>query len=219
MKVLLGLCFFIMGSTQLIAQIENPDTTVRFETVDDKFEKPEGLELPALKTPRLSNSKDKDPYSNNKYANLGLEQAKELDINKEDGFIDVRTNTAPKYFTKDKALKGEYGEDQYLGDIKTNSNFVNVLYRDHEFVDGDRIRVFVNGDIVQSNITLHGGFNGFTLKLDIGFNRIEFQALNQGSSGPNTAELHIYDDNEVLISANRWNLLTGRKATIIIVKE
>ena len=43
--------------------------------------------------------------------------------------------------------------------------------------------------------------------------------LNQGYSGPNTAEFKIYDDKGELISANQWNLATGFKATIIIVKE
>ena len=44
-------------------------------------------------------------------------------------------------------------------------------------------------------------------------------ALNQGDSGPNTAELRIYDDNDILISSNQWNLATGAKATLIIVKQ
>ena len=52
-----------------------------------------------------------------------------------------------------------------------------------------------------------------------GFNKIDFIALNQGESGPNTAELRIYDDNDVLLSANQWNLATGAKATLIIVKS
>ena len=49
-------------------------------------------------------------------------------------------------------------------------------------------------------------------------NKIDFVALNQGSSGPNTAELRIYDDNKKLLSSNQWNLATGSKATLIIVK-
>jgi hypothetical protein len=33
------------------------------------------------------------------------------------------------------------------------------------------------------------------------FNKIDFEALNQGSSGPNTAEFKVYDDKGSLISA------------------
>ena len=60
---------------------------------------------------------------------------------------------------------------------------------------------------------------GINLKLKEGFNKIDFVALNQGSSGPNTAELRIYDDSENLLSANQWNLATGSTATLIIVKK
>ncbi|MFT7157938.1 MAG: hypothetical protein ACI8Q1_002963, partial [Parvicella sp.] len=46
-----------------------------------------------------------------------------------------------------------------------------------------------------------------------------FEALNQGDSGPNTAELHVYDDKGMLVSAHEWNLLTGNKASIIVYKQ
>jgi hypothetical protein len=52
-----------------------------------------------------------------------------------------------------------------------------------------------------------------------GFNKIDFTALNQGSSGPNTAELRVYDDNNNMISSNQWNLSTGATATFIVVKQ
>ena len=86
------------------------------------------------------------------------------------------------------------------------------MYRDHEYVDGDRVRIFVNGDIVKSSVISHAGFKGFTFHLQSGFNKVEFQALNQGSSGPNTAELRIFDDTGVVISTNQWNLNTGTKS-------
>ena len=174
--------------------------------------------MPAINFPSFAN-KDNTP-ENDKYADLGLEKPKEINISKDDEFVSTVTDKAPKYFTKDKELdENQYATDQYLGDIKTNATYVNVVYRDHEFVDGDRIRVFINDDIVQSNIYLEGKFKGFDLPLEKGFNKIDFQAINQGSSGPNTAELHIYDDKGNLISAKQWNLLTGFKATFIIVKE
>ena len=66
---------------------------------------------------------------------------------------------------------------------------------------------------------MNSSFRGINLKLKEGFNKIDFIALNQGESGPNTAELRIYDDNDVLLSANQWNLATGAKATLIIVKQ
>ena len=73
--------------------------------------------------------------------------------------------------------------------------------------------------IVKSSVYLSAGFNGFTFLLQPGFNKVEFQALNQGSSGPNTAELRIFNDEGDVISANQWNLTTGRKAMVTIIKE
>jgi hypothetical protein len=62
-------------------------------------------------------------------------------------------------------------------------------------------------------------FKSISIDLVMGFNKIDFIALNQGASGPNTAEVRVFDDNGQLVGANRWNLATGVKATYIIVKE
>ena len=93
------------------------------------------------------------------------------------------------------------------------------MYRDHEFVDGDMIRIYVNGEIAIPQARLEGSFRGFDLPLQDGFNKIDFEALNQGSSGPNTAQLSIYDEIGNLLASYEWNLLTGNKATAILVKQ
>ena len=109
--------------------------------------------------------------------------------------------------------------NQFLGEFKTKAKKVNIIYRDHQAPDGDVIRVFVNDDIVVSKATLTGGSNGFFLELKDGINKIDFQALNQGLSGPNTAEFRVLDETGKVISSNQWNLATGVKATIILIKE
>lgn len=112
-----------------------------------------------------------------------------------------------------------FRKNQYLGDFKTKSGYAKVSCRDFGEVDGDQIRVLVNDKEIISRIFLEGEFKGFQLDLQKGFNKIDFEALNQGYSGPNTAEFKVYDDKGELISANQWNLATGFKATIIIIKE
>ena len=147
------------------------------------------------------------------------QEPQQLDITASDGLLDYIPGKAPKAFEKDKEPRPEFARDQDLGDVTTSGDFVQVKYRDHEYVDGDLIRVYVNGDIVQSSVFLGGSFSGFTLSLQPGANRIEFEAINQGSSGPNTAELHVYNEKGFIISAKEWNLLTGYKASVLVIKD
>jgi len=217
MKNFIAVSVLFLVATNGWAQFDNPrNNSVQIESTTNDVKSPTGYELPAIKTPSLSNSEYK--FNPKEAPKLGENDEKQFDMSNEETFISKKAD-GPKYFTKDKEAKAEYGRDQDLGDVKTGGSYVNVVYRDHEYVDGDRIRVYVNDDVVQSDISLDGTFRGFDLPLQPGMNRIDFQALNQGSSGPNTAELHVYDDKGVLISAREWNLLTGHKATILVVKE
>ncbi|WP_244526682.1 hypothetical protein [Pseudozobellia thermophila] len=109
--------------------------------------------------------------------------------------------------------------DMYLGDVKSNGKFVGIVCRDHEYVDGDRVKIYVNDKVLDPNILLTGSFKGINVDLEEGFNRIDFEALNVGSSPPNTAQVDVYDDQGVLIYSNKWLLSTGSKATLIITKE
>lgn len=131
-----------------------------------------------------------------------------------------QVNKHLKYAENDpRSAQGGSTTTQYLGDFSTKADRVNIIYRDHMYPDGDRVRIFVNDDIVKNNVLLESNFNGFILPLSKGFNKIDFQALNQGESGPNTAELQILDDEGNVIAASQWNLATGVMATLIIVKE
>ena len=109
--------------------------------------------------------------------------------------------------------------DQYLGDFRNNGKFVQIAVRDNESHDGDLIRIMLNDVEVVSQVMLQERFKSISIDLVMGFNKIDFVALNQGASGPNTAEVRVFDDNGQLVGANRWNLATGVKATYIIVKE
>ena len=109
--------------------------------------------------------------------------------------------------------------DQFLGEIRNDGEYVNIVLRDHEYPDGDLIKVQVNEDVVMPAILLTEKAKGFKLQLKSGFNVVDFVALNQGSSGPNTAEIIVYDDQGKLVGTNRWNLATGVKATYIIYKN
>jgi len=106
-----------------------------------------------------------------------------------------------------------------LGTINSSTKTVKIECRDHSYVDGDRIRIYLNEKVISDNIGLKGNYYVYYINLEPGYNRIDFQALNQGSSGPNTAELNVYDDKGNLISAKEWNLPTGATATLGIIKN
>ena len=110
-------------------------------------------------------------------------------------------------------------EDAYWGDYRTKSDYINISYRDHGRIDGDLLRVLVDGDVIQSNISLIGSFQGFRLNLKEGLNKIEFYAINEGDYIPNTAQYRITDEWNKVISGKIWALSKGVKVTIIIVKE
>ena len=215
MKLVTSVLMLLL-SFSLIAQFDNTTKKVDFQPIDRVVSDPAGLKIPKSPIPGLTNKENRFEIKDDTDNTLGTDNPKPFDISTDDGFLTTKTDMTPNAFVKDKPASDAYDRDQVLGEITTKSGFVNVVYRDHQSVDGDRIRVYVNDDIVQSDISLDSSFRGFDLTLTQGKNIIEFQALNQGESGPNTAELHVYDDSGTLISKNEWNLLTGRKATIVV---
>lgn len=205
----------LLSSLSLVAQIEFPNNTPTFEPLKNDKEPPTGFDIPSTsKTPSLTIPREE--RSNTDF-DLGKEDKKDFSM-VEDEYLEHKSKLKPRFF-KDREAKPEYGEDMYLGDISTNSKKVTILYRDHEYVDGDRIRVYVNDEMMVANVMLEGDFQGFDLPLEDGFNKIEFEALNQGTSGPNTAQLQILDEAGELLGSYVWNLLTGHKATAIVVKR
>ncbi|MFV9551102.1 hypothetical protein [Algibacter sp. PT7-4] len=110
-------------------------------------------------------------------------------------------------------------KDAFWGDYRTTSKYINILLRDYSEVDGDLLRVYVNDEIIKSDIYLTQGYTGFKLNLVEGINKIDFFAINTGDYGPNTAAYKIVDDNIKVISSKVWALAAGVRVTLIIVKE
>ena len=52
-----------------------------------------------------------------------------------------------------------------------------------------------------------------------GYNNIEFVALNEGESSPNTAQLSVFDENGNNLSNNKWLIMTGYKAKLVVFKK
>lgn len=112
-----------------------------------------------------------------------------------------------------------YRRNEYLGGFVTKSAVSTVRYRDAAFVDGDKIRVLLNDKVIEPEVLLDGEFKGFKINLVKGINKIDFEALNEGSASPNTAEFQVFDDKGEVIESSQWNVGTGYKAVIILYKE
>lgn len=168
--------------------------------------KPNSPSLPAPKkftfdAPKLYSSK---------FPDLNTPKPRSVDLVQKNDFVnpnDVRLN------------KLNNSRGSFLGDFKTNSMFVRIVYRDFGSFDGDEVKILKNNSTVVPKILLEIDKKEVIVELTTGFNQIQFMALNEGLESPNTAEFEMFDDKGNLITSNQWNLFTGERATIVITKD
>ncbi|MDG1291577.1 MAG: hypothetical protein P8N91_04240 [Flavobacteriaceae bacterium] len=208
-----------LGLQLTFGQIENNNPSFSFPSDKNNNSSPLFTppveESPYLKGDFLKKPLDMiDPSLNDKGPTINMEEQEKF------------LNPGDIYLSKLKGKGAEAGKDpnkfrtnQYMGDYRIGGNKARIIFRDHEYPDGDRVRILHNDQVIQPNVLLVERFVGLTVELVPGFNKIDFVALNQGSSGPNTAEVRVYDENGEMTAANQWNLATGVKATYILIKE
>ncbi|MFB9052208.1 hypothetical protein ACFFVB_03880 [Formosa undariae] len=232
MKYIFSFIIFLCLSTTVWSQIDSRQGNSLFipavESEEGKATEVNSLDIKPLEAPSLNESNNSDKVNGltvTKHPSLNVKEEFSMFNKKKFGnpaelFQDNLDNqlVMPDSEAVNPDAVGSL-VDQYFGDFKTTSGTVNIVYRDHQAFDGDRIMVLVNDDIIKSNVLLTNGFSGFTFELQPGLNKIDFQALNTGSSGPNTAQFKVLDDEGNYISGNTWNLAKGVKGSIIIVKE
>jgi len=183
-----------------------------------KKEIPPTADVPPIKTPNVF--KSPELLNPNQAPSPFKLPEKEISMTPKNEFMNPGDVYRDKLNKKEDNAEGYvYRKNQNLGNFATSSLTAKVRYRDAAYVDGDRIRVYLNDKVIETQVILDTNFQGFEIVLEKGFNKIDFEALNQGSSGPNTAEFQIYDDKGGLISASQWNLGTGFKATIVVTKQ
>ncbi len=187
-----------------------------------------------IKATVLNNSKEvKKPKSIELDGNNGFKLAfdkenkklkkkqKENDLNNK-GILTKAKLNEQRFLKNFKKINGRYiipKIDQDLGSFRSDSKSVNIICRDYQYPDGDRVTIYVNDIPVIYNLTLEQNYQKFNIPLEVGINKIVIEALNQGTSGPNTAAFKVYNDAGILISSNEWNLATGAKATLVIAKD
>ncbi|MEW7278116.1 hypothetical protein ABW636_05935 [Aquimarina sp. 2201CG1-2-11] len=134
--------------------------------------------------------------------------------NKND-YFQPKTEITPKWFLKEKGIK----KDAFLGRFKSNTKFIELMYRDHGEVDGDVVRISLDKDLVVGKAYLQGNYRRIVIDLVKGVNTLYIEALNEGDARPNTAEFIVIDDKGNVITRNQWNLTTGDTANLVIIRE
>ena len=175
-----------------------------------KFKKPISLDIG-------NNDGFKKAFDNKKKKDA--KKKKEEDLNNK-GILSDAKISEERFLKSWKKINAPFPKiDQDLGSFRTQSKAVRIICRDFQYPDGDRVTITINDIPVIRNITLYSSYQSFDLPLQVGINKIAFIALNQGTSGPNTAGFTVFDDSGNVISSNEWNLATGAKATVIIAKD
>lgn len=147
---------------------------------------------------------------------------KEINFTGKSNLVRRKVDFKPNYGVLNDHKREDYDApkgNQFFGDFASDGGYVNVYCRDHQAIDGDRVSILINGKVEVQDVFLTGEYRGFQIILKPGFNNIEFLALNQGESGPNTADFKVLDDKGRVIAQNQWNLATGSKAQFVIVKN
>ncbi|MTH14220.1 hypothetical protein [Flavobacterium sp. LC2016-01] len=183
-------------------------------------------EIPSIKTPNV-------------YDNTKLTTKSKFQVGEEKSKFTMSTETefanpGDRYVAKmekdlDKALKDAglregrgtlVKHNISLGDFRTKSKYFIVKFRDFGAIDGDLVKVSNNDKVIQNQIFLDANFKDVKIDLSDGFNKLDFEALNIGTLGGNTAEIQVFDDKGQLVTNDYWdNLAAGFKASIIVTKE
>ncbi len=226
----ISLLFIIIFSTQLFSQestSKKADTSKSISLFLDSQKEIKPLNLTLIDTTNkisILNFKPKkiffgiepnikkyfDPLNTNKKRTINFMSQ----TNKVDSDVLVKRSFNGKDMSNVKLTS-----DFNLGTLHSTSKLVRIEVRDHSLVDGDRIKVYVNEQIINSNIMLNGLYTIIYIDLKKGYNRIDIEAINEGYSGPNTAQLNVYDEKGNLLSSQDWNILTGQRATLGVVRN
>ena len=210
------LILFLLNSLFVFTQ-EISVKIIEIKSLDTNAINKSSFSLKKIETRGLTNKKK------NNFFNYNLD----FDISKKENVIDITNTTdlvTPTWEIKQKFNEGgqnksKFKADYYLGDIETKSEYIIIKCRDHEYVDGDRIKLMLNNSIIHPNISLTSTFYVIDIDLDDGYNNIDFIALNEGDSSPNTAQLVVLDENGVQLSNKKWLISTGYNAKLVVYKK
>lgn len=201
-KILTFLSFFTVAS--LAAQSELPESSTRKIEPVPETTSGGSLLFPEKKETFVFKRPDKKPTMN---------------MRMETDLVDPGIQFKNQKFKKDRPMMAGFVSDTFLGELRTGEMVLKLVCRDHQYEDGDLVRIWQDDKVLVEKIYLRNAFQGVNIQLKPGFNKLEIEALNQGSSGPNTAEFKVMDKTGKVIQENVWNLSAGVKALLVVLQE
>tara|TARA_B100000427_G_scaffold277181_1_gene246425 strand:+ start:643 stop:1314 length:672 start_codon:yes stop_codon:yes gene_type:complete len=215
-KYIFLLTILFLNTPSLFSQ-ETAIKIIEIKSLDTNAITNSSFSLKNIEVKGLTNKKRNNFFNYNLNFDL-LSKENKIDITKSTDLV-TPTWVIKQKFNEGSQNKSKFKADYYLGDIETKSEYIIIKCRDHEYVDGDRIKLMLNNSIVHPNISLTSTFYVIDIDLDEGYNNIDFVALNEGDSSPNTAQLVVLDDNGVQLSNKKWLISTGYKAQLVVFKK
>lgn len=221
MRILYLSVFFLLISNTVFAQLEGKKKSGELKLEDYKIpsfdDAPKTDEIKPTIGYKSILSKKEETYLK-KFTFKKEEKVEPIMVEKDKGY-DFDEDRKDKLNKKIKEAKTGNQTTQYLGEYTIETDLIKIMCRDHQEPDGDVVSILLNDVVEIKNVYLDSGYKVFYLNLKKGSNKIEFQALNQGTSGPNTAAFAIFDENDKLVTSSEWNLNTGVKASLVIMNK
>lgn len=132
---------------------------------------------------------------------------------------EIYTAKIQTQMAKEGITKEILNSDIFLGEYTVYSSEIKISARDYSAIDGDMVRIWLNGEIVTKVIDLDSGYQKYDYNLKEGLNIIQIEALNIGLSFPNTGQFSFVDGNGKIITEQFWGLNEGYRAIIKVYKK
>jgi hypothetical protein len=226
MRVAFLLIFLISFSFDGQAQFESSKKKVNISARPDKAPKkkailpqnPQASVPPVIKfeSKFFKNPDDKFLQGLPELPKVGDIQPKTYDLKKPSDDFTQKFNEQLK---EDGISPELFNRDMNLGDFTVYAPQITIGARDYGVIDGDLVRIWLNGELVKREVYLESDFKSIILQLKKGNNLLEIEALNYGELSPNTGQFNFFDENKELITVQYWNLGIGYRARITINYE
>lgn len=221
MRILL--LFFVLFISQCgFSQFENPKKSIRIGAVKDNKATVKKIATDSAQ----ATIKFESSIGNNKDEKLlrGISLAPKIGIKTPTqneplhNPSEIYTEKIQNQMKREGITKEIVNSDMFLGEFVVYTREIHTMCRDYGAIDGDNVRIWLNGEMVVPSLDLKSGFQKYQFTLKDGLNILHIEATNIGEFFPNTGQFMFLDGNQKLITNQNWGLNSGYRAIVKIRK-